>query len=178
MILCCSAPPACSSTPLRPSLHYPSMSRRKYNVSSALLPCRRLTPRRHRQADGQLSPLNSPPCQVDAVLFRSSCLFERSSLRCPSIGPVLNIIYIRKYKGHFAVNTNIKSLICLWTQWVHSQRRSQFKQDYCRGADRAPQIKAGFTRDRRRTHWHIVGETWTGPKRFGNGRESALRVQA
>ena len=25
---------------------------------------------------------------------------------------------------------------------------------------------------------HMVGKAWTGPKLFGNGRESALRVQA
>ena len=39
---------------------------------------------------------------------------------------------------------------------MRSQRRSQFKLDYCRGADRARQFTASFTRDRRRAHWHTT----------------------
>ena len=41
-------------------------------------------------------------------------------------------------------------------------------------------ITASFTRDRRRAHWHIpiVGEAWTGPNLWRNGRESYERVHA
>ena len=39
---------------------------------------------------------------------------------------------------------------------MRSKRRSQFEHDHRRRADRAPQIAASFTRDRRRAHWHIL----------------------
>ena len=66
--------------------------------------------RRHRTAlriDGQLSSLYAPSPSFSSfgaacdVLFRSSCLFERTltarSVRCPSIGLVVNIMYIRRF---------------------------------------------------------------------------------
>ena len=60
------------------------------------------TPRRHRVADGQLSSSYAPlPCfslfgaaSCD-VLFRSSCLLERTV--CATIGLVVNIISIRRF---------------------------------------------------------------------------------
>ena len=57
---------------------------------------------------------------------------------------------------------------------MRSQRRSQFEHDHRRRADRAPENTASFTRDRRRAHWHIMGEALTGPNRCRNGRESAV----
>ena len=39
--------------------------------------------------------------------------------------------------------------------FADSQRRSQFEHDHRRRADRAPQITASLTRDRRRDQWHI-----------------------
>ena len=98
-VMCCSTPPACSSTPLRPSVHYPSVSlavniiyiqtfcenlhfvyifdqadldrvevRLEFNGANArqIVSPPSLSsshPRRHRQADGKLSPL-TPSCQV------------------------------------------------------------------------------------------------------------------
>ena len=35
-------------------------------------------------------------------------------------------------------------------------------------------ITVNYTRDRRRAHWHIMGEALTGPNRCRNGRESAV----
>ena len=67
----------------------------------------------------------APPCQADAVPFRSSCLLDRPSLRCPSIGLVVNIMYIRKYKDHFALNTNIKSSVMLHIQCGRSLDRTE-----------------------------------------------------
>ena len=82
-------------------------------LSLVLLPCLRLTPRRHRKADGKLSPLYPPlpsfssfgaACLCEAL--RSSCLAGQkhpsaasSSLKC------------RKHKVHFTMNVNIKSSI-------------------------------------------------------------------
>ena len=98
-VMCCIGPPACSSTPLRPSVHYPSVSlavniiyiqtfcenlhfvyifdqadldrvevRLEFNGANArqIVSPPSLSsshPRRHRQADGKLSPL-TPSCQV------------------------------------------------------------------------------------------------------------------
>ena len=86
-----------------------------------------------------------------------------------------------QYKARFDVNMSIKSLIILSdTECVQSEGCSSSKTTkYCRGADRAPQITASFTRDRRRAHMAhlLVGEAWTGPNRCPNGHESAVRVQ-
>ena len=56
-----------------------------------------------------------------------------------------------RYRGRFALNMEIKSA----TTCADRQRYSQFEHDHRRRADRAPQITASFTRDRRRVHWHI-----------------------
>ena len=80
--------------PLRPSVHYPnnivlksgwSSTARMPASSLVLLPCLRLTPRRHRQAGGQVSQLYPPSpsfssfgAASDVRLFRSSCLFEHT----------------------------------------------------------------------------------------------------
>ena len=74
----------------------------------------------------------------------------------------------------------LNRLLYLWTQWMRWQRRSQFEHDHRRRADRAPEIEASFTQDRRRAHWHIhiVGDAWTGPNRRQNGRESGARILA
>ena len=124
VMLCCSAPPVCSSTPLRPSVHYPSIGlivnimyvqafcdlnvlcivdqkdlyrvevRLELNGANArlivsLLPCPSLTPRRYRQADGQLSPLYPPLGKLQLVRHRlCEALLSSSSLagqRHPSL---------------------------------------------------------------------------------------------
>ena len=56
---------------------------------------------------------------------------------------------------------------------MRSQKRSHFERDHRRRADRAPQVKASLTRDRRRAHWHIE---WgkVGPDR--NGAEIVARA--
>ena len=108
VMLCCSAHLVCSSTPLRPSVNYPSISlvvnimyiqtfcehlnvlnnfdqtdlnrvevRLELNGTNArrsliLLPCLRLTPRRHRQDDGQLSPLYPPSPSFSS--FGAACV--------------------------------------------------------------------------------------------------------
>ena len=57
-------------------------------------------------------------------------------------------------KGRFPVNMNIKSsIICADT--ADALTRSQLEHDHRRRADRASQVTANFTRDRRRFHWHI-----------------------
>ena len=94
VMLYSSAPPTCSSPPLRPSVHYPSTSLVNLSIqtfcnhlnalfflpdliivlksgwsstarmpasSLVLLPSLPLSPRRHSQADGQLSPLPPSP---------------------------------------------------------------------------------------------------------------------
>ena len=60
----------------------------------------------------------------------------------------------RRYKGRFALNMKI-SLLHLRTESMRSQRRLQFGHGHRRRADRAPQIPASFTRDRRRAHRHV-----------------------
>ena len=108
VMLCCSAAPASSSTPLRPSVHYPSISlvvklmfiqtfcdhlnviifsirqtcivlksgwsstARMRASSLVLLPSLPLTPRRHRQADKQLSSLY-PPLAKFRLVWRRLC---------------------------------------------------------------------------------------------------------
>ena len=67
----------------------------------------------------------------------------------------------RRYTGRFALNLSIESVIV----FADRQRRSQFEHDHRRRVDRTPLIKASFTRDRRRAHWHIVGKL--GPDRVG-----------
>ena len=120
VMLCCSAAPASSSTPLRPSVHYPSISlvvklmfiqtfcdhlnviifsirqtcivlksgwsstARIRASSLVLLPSLPLPPRRHRQADGQLSPLYPPSpsfSSCGAVYVKLSCLLPPSLVR-------------------------------------------------------------------------------------------------
>ena len=92
------------------------------------------------------------------LVWRRLCdaLLPSSSLAGQNPRRFFHVLCLRrKYKARFDVNMNIKSSIKYFRpSWGHSQRRSQFKHDYCRGADRAPQIAANFTRDRRRVHRH------------------------
>ena len=118
VMLCCSPPPACSSTPLRPSVHYPrtspvvnilciqtfgdhlnafyifgqkdcivlksgeSFTVRMPASSLVALPSPPLTSRRHRQADGQLSPLYPPLPSFS--LFGAACV-KLCGLPLPSL---------------------------------------------------------------------------------------------
>ena len=56
---------------------------------------------------------------------------------------------------------------------MRSRRRSQFEHNHRRKADRAPQITASFTRDRRRAHWHM---RWGKLGRDGIGAEMVARA--
>ena len=125
--------------------------------SLVLLPCFRLTPRHHRQADGQLSPLY-PPLAKFQLVWRRLCAASSAVFLLPrwSETPVSAASSSLKCRKYFAVNKNNKSsIIFAGTVWTRSQRRSQFEHDHRRTADRAPQITASFTRDKRRAHWHI-----------------------
>ena len=120
-----------------------------------LFPCPRLTPRRHRQAHGLLSPLYHPLPSLSS--FGAACVklcgllprwTESPSLLSRLVSVVGNIKFVLMWIW------TLNRQLYFRTQWVLSQRRSQFKHVYCRGADRAPQITASATRDRRRAHWH------------------------
>ena len=101
---------------------------------------------------------------------------ERGVTKTPSL-PSRRVSQHRKYKVHFELNIYIYQLY-FRTGWMRSQRRSQFKHDFCRGTDRATQITVGFTRQATGSLAHIVGGAWTSPNRCPNGHESAVRVQA
>ena len=79
--------------------------------SLVLLPCVRLTPRRHRQTDGQLSLLHLPSpifSSFGAACVKLSCLLRWSET---FVSAVSSSLKCRKYKVLFAVNINIKSFI-------------------------------------------------------------------
>ena len=139
--------------------------------SLGLLPALPLTPRCHRQDDGQLSPIYPP--SPNFSLFGAACV-KLCRLIPPSLVRNARLCCLvclkrRGYEDRFALNMKTKSSIIFYSsrQWMRSQRRSQFEHDHRRRADRAPQITASHTRDRRRAHWHICieREAWTGPNR-------------
>ena len=199
--MCCSARPASSRAPsvlpedrighniicirrfcdhkcpyFRPDLYCSEVRLEVYDVpawSFFLLPCPRLTPRHHRQGDGQLSPrcTSLPSLTSFGAACVKLCGLPRPSLDRTTVAAVSSSLH-RKYKVRFELNMNIKQSI------IFSNTVDAFTAKVERGADRAPQITASFTRDRRRAHSHIVGEAWTGPNRCPNGHESAVRVQA
>ena len=100
-----------------------------------------------------------PPLAKFQVVWRRLCeaLLSSSSLagqKHPSLLSRL-VLKCRKYKGRFPLIMNIKSSICGHSGCAHSHVRSLNTTDHRRRADRAPQIRASFTRDRRRAQWHM-----------------------
>ena len=83
--------------------------------SLVLFPCLHLNPRRHRQADGQLSSLYPPSPSFSS--FGAACvkLFVFLFLRWSetSVSAVSSSLKCRRCKGRFALNMKIKSSIIL-----------------------------------------------------------------
>ena len=78
--------------------------------SFVLLPCPRLTPRRHRQAYGQLSPLHPPLPSLTS--FGAACVMPCGlpppSLDRTTVAAVSSSLQHRKYIVGFVVNVNTK----------------------------------------------------------------------
>ena len=117
-----------------------------------------LTPWRHRQADGQLSPLYLPSPNLGsfgAACMKLCCLPPSSLVRNTRLCCLIYVWNVRDIKIVLPWTWRLNHLLYLRTQWMRLQRRSQLEHDHHRRADRARQITASFTRDRRRAHWHI-----------------------
>ena len=131
--------------------------RRECHASSlVLLPSLPLIPRLQRQADGQLSPLYPPSpsfSSFGADRVEICCLPRWSETPVSAVSSMSDIH--RRYKARFALNMwRLNRPLYLRTQWMRWQRRSQFEHDHRPKIDRAPQITASFTRDRRQAHWY------------------------
>ena len=105
VMLCCSAPPACSSAPLRTSVHYPSISLVNIMYIQTFV-----TPLPSRWPVLTTLPLLAKFqlvwCRLCEALLSSSLagqkhpsLLSRLCLKC------------RRYKGRFALNMKIKPFI-------------------------------------------------------------------
>ena len=93
-----------------------------------LLSCSRLTPRRHRQVDGQLSPHDTPLLSLSS--FGTTCV-KLCGLPPPSLGRTTVAaaspsLHHRKYKVRSDVNMNIKLVNYIFghSGCVHSEGRS------------------------------------------------------
>ena len=135
-----------------------SSTARMLASSWVILPSLPLTPRRHRQVDGQLSPLYLPSpsfSSFGAARVKLCCLPTLSLVRNTRLCCLVYIWNIEDTKVVLPWTWIFNRLLNLRTQWMCSQRISRFELDHRRRVDRAPQITASFTRDRRRARWHI-----------------------
>ena len=92
--------------------------------SLVLLPCLRLTPRRHRQADDQLSPLYPPSPSFNS--FGAACV-KLCCLPPPSLvrNTRLCCLVCHRYKCRFSLSVKIKSSNCTADSgYAHSDVRS------------------------------------------------------
>ena len=99
-----------------------------------------------------------PPLAKFQLVWRRLCeaLLSSSSLAGQKHPSLLSRLVwnVGAIKVVFPWTWRLNRLLYLRTQWMRSQRRSQFEHDHRRRADRAPQITASFTRDRRQAHWY------------------------
>ena len=128
-----------------------------------------LTPRRHRQAESQpasLCPSSPSFSSFGAACVKLCCLPPPSLVRNTRLCCLVYVWNVGDIMVVLAWAWSLNRVLYLRTQWMRSQRRSQFEHDHRRRADRAPQITASVTRDWRRTHWLIQ---WgkLGPYRIG-----------
>ena len=149
--------------------------------SLVLLPCLRLIPRRHGQADGQLSPRYppSPSFSSFGAAYVSFAVFLFSRWSETSVSAVSSSLKCPKYSGCFAMNMKekssnifsdavdaLKAMSAVWTRPSSKSRSSATNHGYLHARQATISLA------------HIVGEAWTGPKRCRNSREDAVRVSA
>ena len=113
----------------------------------------------------------TPPCQVAArlaPLVSSSAVFLLPRWSETPGAAVSSSLKCRKHKVRFDVNMNIKWSITFSDTVDELILMFAVEHDQRRRSDRAPQITASFTPDRRRAHWHTerrsLDRTETAPK--------------